>query len=110
MQEWHNMQITLPEIEVTPGDNESVSYWVSNFGNLLENVNVGVYLETDWNVTLDPLSLQIPIDASYTGGFTIEVPPISDENMLYSGDEFTLWFSLKNSSTGTELVLSLIHI
>ena len=104
VQEWHNMQITLPEIEVTPGDNESISYWVSNFGNLRENVNVGVYLETGWNVTLDPLSLQIPIDASYTGGFTIEVPPISDENMLYSGDEFTLWFSLKNSSTGTELV------
>ena len=103
VQEWHNFQITLPEIEVTPGDNESVSYWVSNFGNLIEHVNVGVYLETDWNVTLDPLALHVPVDSSYTGSFTIEVPPISDENMLYSGDKFTLWFSLKNSSTGTEL-------
>jgi len=103
IQEWHNLQITLPEIEVTPGENESVTYWVSNSGNLLEHLNIGVYLETGWNVTLDPLSLHVPVDLSYTGSFTIEVPPISEENMLYNGEEFTLWFSLKNSSTGEEL-------
>ena len=103
VQEWHNLEVTLPDIEVTPGDNESVSYWVSNFGNLVENVNVGVYLETGWNVTLTPLTHQIPIDASHAGSFLIDVPPISQENMLYNGEEFTLWFSLKNSSTGVEL-------
>lgn len=104
IQEWHNLQITLPDIEVTPGENESVAYWVTNSGNLLEHVNVGVYLETGWNVTLNPLALHVPIDSSYSGAFTIEVPPISEENMLYNGEEFTLWFSLKNSSTGAELV------
>lgn len=103
VQQWHNLEVTLPQIEVTPGENESVSYWASNFGNLIENVNVGVYLETGWNVTLEPLSHQIPIDASHAGSFVIEVPPISDENMLYNGEEFTLWFSLKNSSSGEEL-------
>tara|TARA_B100001115_G_C15846120_1_gene426403 strand:- start:151 stop:4893 length:4743 start_codon:yes stop_codon:yes gene_type:complete len=103
VQQWHNLDVTLPEIEVTPGENESISYWASNFGNLIENVNVGVYLETGWNVTLEPLSHQIPIDASHAGSFVIQVPPISEENMLYNGEEFTLWFSLKNSSTGEEL-------
>ncbi len=101
---WHNLEVTLPEIEVTPGDNETIMYWVSNSGNLLENMNVGVYLETGWNVTLDPMSLQVPVDSSHAGGFTIEVPPISEENMLYNGEEFTLWYSLKNSSTGQELI------
>ena len=104
IQEWHNLAASLPIIEVTPGENETINYWVTNSGNLLENINIGVYLETGWNVSLDPLSLHIPINQSYSGAFTIEVPPISDENMLYNGDEFTLWFSLTNASTGAELL------
>ena len=104
VQEWHNLGVTLPNIEVTPGENETINYWVTNSGNLLENINIGVYLETGWNVTLNPLSLHIPTNQSYTGAFTIDVPPISEENMLYNGDEFTLWFSLTNASTGAELL------
>ena len=76
IQEWHNLAATLPNMEVTPGENETINYWVTNSGNLLENINIGVYLETGWNVTLDPLSLQIPINQSYSGAFTIDVPPI----------------------------------
>ena len=91
-------------MRLLPGENETINYWVTNSGNLLENINIGVYLETGWNVSLDPLSLHIPINQSYSGAFTIEVPPISDENMLYNGDEFTLWFSLTNASTGAELL------
>ena len=104
IQEWHNLAATLPNMEVTPGENETINYWVTNSGNLLENINIGVYLETGWNVTLNPLSLQIPINQSYSGAFTIDVPPISENNMLYNGDEFTLWFSLTNASTGAELL------
>ena len=37
VQEWHNLGVTLPNIEVTPGENETIKYWVTNSGNLLES-------------------------------------------------------------------------
>ena len=99
----NDMRFTAPasnaQFGVKPGEVFTVDYTLINRGNLVENIIIETSVEGGWTVTPANVPLQLGVNESTSGSFDVDVPALSDDDAMLSGEEYTVTMNVTNQTT-----------
>ena len=84
---------------VKPGEVFTVDYTLINRGNLVENIIIETSVQGGWTVTPANVPLQLGVNQSASGSFDVDVPALSDDDAMLSGEEYTVTMNVTNQTT-----------
>ena len=102
--EQHGIMVeTIDEIDVVPGESQTVDFTITNNGNLIEDLIVETSVDGNWTVSPSSQPLTLSVDESHTGSLVIDVPALGGEDNMLNGAIYPVTMRILNATTQEEL-------